>query len=209
MATSGLLLTAFAAVHAWGNTKLFLGEEHFNAYARFLREVGTPIFPHSGLLWLTRLSLLLAAVAHVVAAWQLTRQGTTARPVAYARRLPSAAAFTAPVMRLSGLVIGVFVVYHVLHLTVGSAHPAFLPESPYRNTVLAFREWPAVLAYAAAMLALGAHLYHGITSAIQSLGLVFGPRSERLWRLVAVVVTVGVTGVNLLVPAAVLLGVVG
>jgi succinate dehydrogenase cytochrome b subunit len=208
MAASGLLLTGFVVLHAWGNAKLFQGAEHFNAYARFLREVGEPILPHEGALWLMRMGLLLAVGLHILTAWQLTRQGVSARPMNYAQRRVTAGGFTAPVMRVSGALIALFAIYHLLHLTTGTAHPAYVPGDAYHNVVAGFRQWPVSLVYVVAVLALGAHLRHGIWSAMQSLGLT-GAATDRLWRAVSIAIALAVTAVNVSIPIAVLAGLLG
>jgi succinate dehydrogenase / fumarate reductase cytochrome b subunit len=75
-------------------------------------------------------------------------------------------------MRIGGLLILVFLIYHILHFTVGTAHPSFAEGNPYANVVNAFRNPIVVIVYELALIAVGLHLFHGTWSAFRSLGLV-------------------------------------
>lgn len=83
-----------------------------------------------------------------------------ARPVRYRHRVSGAV--TARIMRWGGLLIGLFVVYHVLDISVGVAHPDFRPGQVYRNVVADFQRWYVTAAYSVAVLAVGLHLRHGL-----------------------------------------------
>jgi succinate dehydrogenase / fumarate reductase cytochrome b subunit len=208
MAATGFILVGFVVAHMIGNLKIYLGAEHFNAYARFLREVAEPLLGYSGLLWGVRVVLLACVVLHIAAAYQLTRLNQAARPVAYAvgRRPASYAAWT---MRWGGFVLLLFVIYHLLHFTLGSVGYApgeFRHLDAYHNVVIGFQVWPVSMFYVAAMLALGLHLWHGTWSMFQTLG-VMSPRWDLAVQTASGVLAVVVVAGNVSVPLAVLTGV--
>ena len=207
MASTGVILFGFVFVHMLGNLKLYLGPEHLNDYAHWLRTVGAPAVPETGLLWSFRIVLLAAVVLHIWSAYAVTTMSWAARPIAYTGRAYVKASYAARTMRWGGVIILLFVVYHLLHLTWGSAHPEFVANDPYRNVVVGFRVWWVSAFYIFANLALGLHLYHGLWSMFNSLGMT-NARFES-WRrnfalAFAVVITVG----NLSFPIAVLMGIV-
>ena len=207
MATSGIVLFGFVLLHMVGNLKLYEGPRVLNAYAEFLRTAGEPAVPRSGLLWMARLVLLAAVALHVTAAWQLTRAAHAARPVAYAAAARVHTSYASRTMRWGGVIILLFVVFHLLHLTWGVVHPSFVPGDVYHNVVAGFQVWWVALFYIAAQVALGFHLYHGLWSLFQSLGWSH-PRFNR-WRRwlahgFAWIVTLG----NVSFPLAVLSGLV-
>jgi succinate dehydrogenase cytochrome b subunit len=199
MAATGVILVGFVVIHMIGNLKIYLGAEHFNAYARFLREVAEPLLGYSGALWGFRVVLLACVVLHVAAAYQLTRLNQVARPVGYA-------AWT---MRWGGVVVLLFVVYHLLHFTLGSVGYGpgqFRHLDAYNNVVIGFRVWYVSVFYLAAMLALGLHLWHGTWSMFQTLGVI-DPRWQRAVQTAGAVLAVVVVAGNVSVPLAVMTGV--
>ncbi len=172
MAVSGVVLVGFVLGHMVGNLKAFQGAEKIDAYAEFLRDMGSPIFGHGQVLWLVRIVLILALVAHVVAAIQLSRVGWGARSQSYRRALDSeASTYASRSMRVGGVVLLVFVIYHLLHMTTGTVHPDFVVGGVYHNLQAAFSSWVVAAVYVLAMLALGMHLYHGVWSGFQTLGI--------------------------------------
>lgn len=207
MAVSGLILVLFVIGHMAGNLKVFQGPEKFDAYAEFLREMGYPLVGHGQLLWVVRIVLLVALVAHLGAAIQLTRLGVEARPVRYRRWTPDASTYASRTMRWGGVIVLAFVVYHLLHLTFGAAHPDFVAGAAYHNVIVGFRSWPVAASYAVAVTALGFHLYHGVWSVFQSLGANH-PDYNRYRRPLAGAVAVVVTLGFITVPIAVVTGLV-
>lgn len=207
MALSGFVLFGYVAGHMMGNLKVFLGAEEFNAYAHWLREVGAPALPHYSFLWAVRVFLLLAVVVHVVAAVQLTRMNLEARPVRYQRLSPAVSDYAARTMRWSGVLIFFYVVYHVMHLTLGNVHHDFIPGDAFHNLVTGMQLWPVALVYIVANLLLGLHLYHGLWSFFQTLGLSH-PEWDPLRRRFAVGASVIVTVGFLSVPVSILSGIV-
>ena len=208
MAVTGIVLFGFVLVHMLGNLKLYQGPEKINGYAEWLREVGSPVLPHSGLLWIARIVLLGAIVLHVTAATQLTLKNRRARPERYQRRVAIQSTYATRTMRWGGVIIALYVLYHLAHLTWGTAHPSFVAGDVYGNVVAGFKIWWVSAIYIVAQIALGSHLYHGLWSMFQSLGW-WEPSDPRDWRrrfaqVFAGVITLG----NLSFPLAVLAGVV-
>jgi succinate dehydrogenase / fumarate reductase cytochrome b subunit len=207
MAATGILLFGWIFAHMFGNLKIFFGRESFNHYAEFLREMGSPLIPPTGLLWTTRIALLGAVGLHIWAATSLTLQNRRARPIDYRELRPIELDYAARTMRMSGYLLAGYVVYHLLHLTFGWVHSEFLPSDPYGNVVKGFQAAPAALVYIFANLLLGLHLYHGLWSLFQSLGWSHPAYND--WRRpfaasFAVVVTLGFISV----PLGVLAGIV-
>ncbi|MCZ6600278.1 MAG: hypothetical protein O7A07_05505, partial [Acidobacteria bacterium] len=103
--------------------------------------------------------------------------------------------------------MGIYIIYHLLHFTVGSAHPSFSAANPYSNVISAFQAWPVSMIYIVANLLLGMHLYHGLWSLFQTLGCNH-PRYNPWRRVFAVTFSIVVTAGFLSVPIAVLSGLV-
>jgi len=186
MAATGVILVGYVLGHMIGNLKAFQGAEKIDGYGAFLREMGGPILGHNQALWLVRIGLLIAVVIHIVAALQLTRRIQLARPRPYSRKLDSeASSYASRTMLLGGILLLTFVVYHVLHLTVGSVHPDFEHGAIYHNLQVAFQSSLTAGVYILAMIALGFHLFHGIWSGFQTLGLNH-PKYNRYRRPLAV-----------------------
>ena len=207
MAVTGVILFGWIFLHMVGNLKLYLGPEHMNEYAHWLRAFGTPAMPETGLLWVSRLVLLLAVVLHIHAAFALTMMNREARPVGYRDREYAVASYASRTMRWGGVIILLFVIYHLLHLTTGQVHPSFVQDDPYHNVVAGFRVWWVAAVYIVANLALGLHLYHGVWSMWSSLG-VTNARVNAWKRPFATVFAVLITMANLSFPIAVLTGIV-
>ncbi len=180
MAVTGIILFGFVLVHMLGNLKLYEGPQLLNNYAGFLRSVGGPAVPPSGLLWIARLVLLVAVFLHMWAAWQLTLLNRQARPADYVRRDVVHTTYASRTMRWGGIIILLFVIYHLLDLTWGVTNPSYVEKDVYHNVVASFSRWWISLFYIVAQLALGLHLYHGLWSLFQSLGWNH-PRFNR-WR---------------------------
>jgi succinate dehydrogenase / fumarate reductase, cytochrome b subunit len=202
MAATGIVLFGFVLAHMAGNLQLYLGAETMDGYAVFLRE-----FLHGAGLWTVRAVLLACVVLHIWAATSLTLADRAARPIGYREWEARESTWASRTMRWSGVVLLVFVVYHLLDLTFGVVNPGFEEGHVYHNVVASFRSAPVSLFYIAAMLLLWSHLRHGVWSMLRTLGLSH-PRYEQLaHRLAAVFATVVVAG-NISFPLAVLLGVV-
>ena len=203
MAATGVVLFAFVVGHMLGNLKVFQGPQPFNDYAEGLRLVGAPFFGRGQLLWLVRLVLLAALAVHIWAAYGVTRASWAARPVGYRRLDAVETTYAARTMRLGGILIVLYVVYHLLDLTWGVANPAFAPGDAYANLVASLQRPLISACYIVANMAVGLHLYHGLWSAAQTLGLNHAP-TGRLRRGFAGAVAGAITLGYLVVPVAVL-----
>ena len=208
MAVTGAVLVLYLVAHMIGNLKIFLGEESLNTYAEWLRVVGEPALPAQGLLWLVRIVLLVAVVAHIVAATVLARRARRARPVKYAHRRPVSTSYASRTMRWGGVIILLFVIYHILDLTTGTLNPLGVRGEVYDNVVADFSRWYITLAYTLAVVAVGFHVRHGVWSALQTLGRSSGPYQTR-YKAIALVFAVVLTAGFLAVPFAVQFGLVG
>lgn len=207
MAVTGLILFGFVLGHMAGNLKLYLGAEALNHYAEGLRELGAPFFAHGQALWVARIGLIVAVLLHIWSAWALTRIAHRARPKGYAVVDRQAATYASRTMRWGGVILIFFIVYHLLHLTFGTAHADFDPKDVYHNVVSGFQNPLVSAVYIVAQIFLGLHLYHGLWSLFQSLGLT-GPRFDKVRRQFAVVFALIVSLANISFPVAVLTGLV-
>lgn len=207
MAVTGLIGIGYAVLHMLGNLKIFQGPEHFNAYAEFIRSVGAPVLPHGTFLWTLRLGMLAAVALHIASAVMLTQQSHASRPIGYAQIPRVQASFASRTMRWGGVILALFLVYHILHITTGTLHPHFEPGSAYANTVIGFSSWLVSLIYVVAMLIFGLHVYHGFWSLFQTLGL-DNTRVTAFLRGVALALAGALTCGYVAVPVAVLTGIV-
>ncbi|MFF0820461.1 succinate dehydrogenase cytochrome b subunit [Micromonospora haikouensis] len=209
MAVTGILLVLFLVAHMLGNLKIFTGETAFDHYAHWLREIGTPLLPSTWFLWIQRTALLAAVLAHIGAATVLAVRARAARPVKYAHRKKVNGSYAARTMRWGGVIILLFVIYHILDLTTGHLNPQGDPGNPYGNVVADFapERWYVTLFYTLAVVALGFHLRHGAFSAFRSLGQQT-PAGERRARAAALGFAVVLCAGYLVVPFAVLTGLV-
>jgi succinate dehydrogenase / fumarate reductase cytochrome b subunit len=209
MAVTGLLLALFLVAHMVGNLKVFVGATSFDGYAHWLRTLGEPVLPYGWYLWIQRTVLTAALIGHVGAATVLARRARRARPVRYAHRPPVRGSYAARTMRWGGVIVLLFVVYHLLDLTTGTLNPVGDPGRPHANVVADFApsRWYVTLFYALAVLAVGFHLRHGLHSALRSLGQ-RSAAGERRARAVSLAAAAGLCAGFLAVPFAVLTGLI-
>jgi succinate dehydrogenase / fumarate reductase cytochrome b subunit len=208
MAVTGIILLGYVFAHMVGNLKLYISETEMNEYAEWLRRLLYPALPETAALWGMRLVLIAAFVLHIHAAASLTITNRKARPIGYvSERDYVAANFASRTMRWSGIIVGLFVVFHLLDLTWGPANPDFVRGEPYQNVVASFERPAVAIVYILANLALGFHIYHGAWSMFQSLGW-NNPRFNSWRRWFAAVFAIVVAGVNISFPLAVLTGLI-
>jgi len=204
MALTGVVMFGYLIGHVSGNMLIFKGPAAINSYSKFLHD-------SKGLLWGTRILLLVSVAIHIWATVRFVTLRGAARPVAYAMKEAHGTTFAARTMYWSGPVIALFIIYHILHLTTGTAHPNFHADPAthevdvYRNLVDGFSSPIASILYIAAMLAIAAHLSHGVWSMLQTIG-VNRPNWECALRTIAVIFAVVICGGFVAVPVAVLLG---
>lgn len=172
MAVTGVFLILFIIAHMVGNLKIFFGKEELDAYAHWLRTIGAPNLHEEWFLWIQRALLSVCAILHIATAISLARRARKARPVRYQHRPKVEGEYAARTMRWGGVIILVFVVYHILDLTTGHLNPNGAHLRPGANIVADFQveRWYVTLVYTLAVLILGLHLRHGVRSALQSLG---------------------------------------
>jgi succinate dehydrogenase / fumarate reductase cytochrome b subunit len=164
VAVTGLIMFGFVFVHMAGNLLVYAGPEAYNAYAESLQA-------NQALVWGVRLVLLGSLVAHVATIIQLVQMNGAARPQRYGKGLRYRA--STPMsrhMKLGGLVLLAFIIYHLLHLTVGVAHGDFIRGDVYHNMTTGLKNPIVGVAYIVSMVALAAHLNHGAWSMMQTLG---------------------------------------
>jgi succinate dehydrogenase / fumarate reductase, cytochrome b subunit len=214
MAVTGIVFAVFVLVHMIGNLKVYTGAEHFDAYAHWLRTLFEPLLPYEGALWIFRIVLGGCLIAHVTAAAMLYVRARRARGT-FRRRGLAWRSFAARTMLVGGIVLLLFIVFHILDLTVGArpaASAAFQRTTTetshaYANLVASF-ERPAVAAfYMLAMIILGAHLAHGLWTAVNDLG-VMGQRVRQVATAAGGLLALAVMLGNLTIPVAVLTGLV-
>jgi succinate dehydrogenase cytochrome b subunit len=210
MAVSGLIMLLYLVAHMIGNLKIFFGAGEFNHYAHWLRTVGEPALPHRVFLTLVEAVLTVAVILHMWSAVSLARQARRARPVRYAVR-PAAREhrYATHVMRYGGVVILLFVVWHLLDLTFGAVNPKGGDAEPYDKVVADFApsHWYITAFYVIAVIMVGLHLRHGVWSAFQTLGWGRRRRQRGLRLLADTVAAVIVLGF-VSVPVMVTIGVV-
>ena len=207
VAVTGLGWIGFVFVHMIGNLKLFLGPEGhgdrtpaLNVYGEWLRERGAPAFPRTVLLWILRFGLIVMFVAHVVLVAALGYRNRAARPQRYEKTAHVQANPASLMMKWGGVTILAFLLFHLAHFTWGvSPDIDFKRGDPYTNMTQAFyhRPWMGAI-YLVAMVALAGHLYHGIYSTAQTLGI-NRARREALVRRIATAVAAVVVGGNVII----------
>jgi succinate dehydrogenase / fumarate reductase cytochrome b subunit len=214
MAITGIVLLAYVVAHTIGNLKIYLAIEasgvyEIDEYGHFLREFLYPILPRHLFLWIMRMGLLIATILHVHAAVVLTYVNRRARPVGYeGPRRYLVANYASRTMRWSGFIVLAFVLFHLADFTWG-----IQPYSPegweagavHANFLLTFSRLPVVVLYVVANLALGLHLYHGVWSMFQSLGI-NSPRFNPWRRYFAIATAYAITLANISMPISVYVG---
>jgi len=200
MAVTGIVFFGFVVIHMIGNLQIFAGAEQLDGYAAFLHS-------KPAVVWALRLILLGAVGLHVLAATQLTLQSWRARPRKYVKQRYQESDYAARTMRWSGPLLGLFIVYHLLHLTTGQAHTTFVAGNVYANVVAGFSSPAIAGVYIVGMVLLGLHMYHGLWSLFQTLGANH-PRYNHLRRAFAATATLIVVCGNISMPVAVLAGII-
>ncbi|MBA4067197.1 MAG: hypothetical protein C0501_26525 [Isosphaera sp.] len=219
VALTGLGLVLFTAFHLVGNLKVFQGPAAINGYAYFLtHDLGI-------LIWVARAGLLGLFALHVFLALRLHSRTAAARPVPYRYHATVRASAASRSMVLSGVVVGLFVLFHLAHYTFGAVKGAEVEpgrvvnyldlkyrmpsgvevHDVYSMVVAGFTTPWVVALYAAAQVVLFVHLLHGVQSSFQTLGLKnrrFAPAIRALGFLVAF----GILAGNLLIVFGVLAG---
>jgi succinate dehydrogenase / fumarate reductase cytochrome b subunit len=207
MALSGIIMLLYLIAHMIGNLKVFAGRESFNGYSEWIRTIGEPAVPAQTTLWIIRLVLVVAVVAHFWAAVSLWRRAKRARPQSYVTKKLPAETYAARTMRWGGVIVLLFIIWHILDLTVGAVNPDGTGTTPYDRLVASFSNPFITAFYVVALVLLGMHLRHGIWSATQTLGQSNRSR-ERSVNAFAIVFSTALIAGFLIVPFSVLFGLV-
>jgi succinate dehydrogenase / fumarate reductase cytochrome b subunit len=179
MAITGLIGIGFVISHMIGNLKAYLGVVNhegaraydLDVYGEYLRELLVPILPRTVFLWILRLVLIGAVLLHIHAAYSLTVLNRKARPVKYqSARDYQVASFASRTMRWTGVIVVLFILWHLADLTWGWLNPDFERGAVYRNLDASLSRVPVAILYIVANIALGIHLFHGVWSLFQSIG---------------------------------------
>jgi succinate dehydrogenase / fumarate reductase cytochrome b subunit len=207
MAVTGIVMLLFIIAHMLGNLKIYFGLESFNAYSEHLRAIGAEIVGESGVLWILRVVLVASVVLHIAAATSLARKAHRARPVQYYNKGVREGSYAARTMRWGGIIIALFIIWHILDLTTGTVNPLGQTQDVYSKLIASFDRWYVSIFYILAVVVLGLHIAHGLWSSIQTLGGNSAVRQNSLKAMsfaVAGVITVGF----LVVPLSVMFGLV-
>lgn len=215
MAVTGLLFALFVVGHMAGNLKLYLpahgGEEALDEYGAFLRSMGEPLFPHEGALWIIRAVLLVAIIAHIYGAIALTTRSKASRgKFSRSNLMGGLDSFATKTMLVSGLVLLLFIIFHLLDLTMGVQPIApgdFAEGAVKANMIATFSRWPVTIVYVIAMCFLFLHLTHGIRLAASDLGIT-GAKWRQTFLILAYIIPAVVCIGNIVMPLSVALGLV-
>jgi len=180
MAITGIMWMGYVLSHMAGNLKIYMGAEDLNHYGEWLRTLATPFVPRTVFLWILRGGLIAAFALHVHSAWSLTRMNAKADRKYQGDRDFIAANFASRTMRWTGIIVALFILWHLADLTWGWVNPDFVRGDIHNNMIESFRRVPVAILYIVANLALGVHLWHGCWSLFQSMGW-NRPRFNR-WR---------------------------
>jgi succinate dehydrogenase / fumarate reductase cytochrome b subunit len=226
-AVTGWVLTGFVLVHMLGNLQIFLGRDQYNSYAQYLKSLG-PV------LWLLRGILLAAFLTHIAITLRLKKRNLDARPVRYVYERSKVASIPAQYMVVTGLLILLFIVFHLAHFTFGAIDrvddksrgetisyldlkdpnwhdpldPSRTRPDVYRMFIDGFRNVPISILYIVFMGILGLHLIHGVRSSFQSLGINNSKINHGLG-LACTGLTFLIVAGNVFMPIAVMLGLIG
>ncbi|MDO5499539.1 MAG: succinate dehydrogenase cytochrome b subunit [Propionibacteriaceae bacterium] len=219
MALSGLIMVGYLLIHMYGNLKMFSGRDPetgawaYDEYAHYLRVIGYPLLPEEGLLWIIRVVLLAAILVHMWSAfslWSRARKATGGSR-RYANSKAIQRSYASYTMRWGGVTILLFVIYHLLHFTIGGAANPVIDTAPGQETIFprvveSFQNPIVFISYAIAMVAVGLHIRHGFWSAFATLGANTSPGARRFWSTVALLIALVIALGFLLGPAFILFG---
>lgn len=215
MAVTGLIFALFVVGHMAGNLKLYLpdhdGQPSIDVYGEFLRDLGAPLVPHGHLLWIIRIVLLACVIAHIYGAFVLTKRSKASRGSFKRSNLMGGMdSFAAKTMLVTGAVLLLFIIFHILDLTMGVAPAAsaeFVHGEVKANMIATFSRWPVTIFYVLAMCCLFLHLTHGIRLAASDLGIT-GHKWRQAFIVLAYIIPAVVCLANIVMPLSVALGLI-
>ena len=172
MALTGLGLIGFVIAHMIGNLKVYLGPSEINEYGEALRDLGGHLIPRTWALWGLRIGLIVMFALHIHAAVTLTRMNQTSNAKYQSPRDYAAVNFASRSMRWTGLIIGLYVIFHLMDLTWGVfLGDEYVRGDVYHNLTESLSTIPVTIVYIVANVALAVHIFHGVSSMFQSLGI--------------------------------------
>jgi succinate dehydrogenase / fumarate reductase cytochrome b subunit len=215
MAVTGVMLLGFVLFHLFGNIKLYLGVIEHNGeqaydvdlYAEGLRDLATPIFPRTWLLWLLRFGLIGAFVFHIHAAYSLTRMNLATNRSYESKRDWVAANFASRSMRYTGVIVLAYLLFHLADLTWGWVDADWRRGEVQHNVVESLSNPVIAVIYIVANVALAIHIFHGVYSIFQSLGI-NNPQYNQLRRYLAMALAAIILVGNVSFPIAVLTNII-
>lgn len=210
MALSGALFVLYVLLHMYGNLKIFGGVQAFDEYALHLRTILMPILPFGGFLWIFRVVLVVALVAHAYAAFWLWSRANGARTNRYVAKQAAVATLRSRAMRWGGVTLLLFLVWHLLQFTILKINVGneAVGDSAGKLVISSFQVWWNVLIYLLALAALGLHLWHGVWSGAQTLGWTSSTKARRTARTTGLVIALVVSVGFAIPPLAILFGIV-
>jgi succinate dehydrogenase / fumarate reductase, cytochrome b subunit len=208
VAITGIILILFVIGHLLGNLQIFIGPDWINGYSQHLHDLGP-------LLWLIRIFLICTVIIHIYVTIKLAIENRRARPERYIDKDYVKATFASRHMVMSGLIVFVFIVYHLAHFTFRKTDPRFALLKPdplghydvFSMMVYGFQNYLVSGFYVLGLFLLTLHLSHGSSSFFQSLGLNDRKLTPRLafgGRVFAWLLFIGYTSI----PVAILLGLI-
>ena len=209
MAITGLIMVGFLLMHMYGNLKVFLGADAFNHYAHWLKgDILYPLVPSGTFIWIFRVFLLVAIVAHIWSAAVLTGRAHSARSSKYAVTKRLSQTYAARTMRWGGVIIAAFVVFHLIQFTIIPGSFGGSGDEPHSMVVASFTQWWMVALYAVCMVLICMHIRHGVWSAFTTLGANTSAQARKNLNLLAIVVAVVLYVGFMIMPLAVLFRVI-
>jgi len=201
MGVTGLIGIGFVILHMAGNLQVFMGAERFNDYARFLR-----IEP--ALLWTVRIVLLIMVILHIWASISLAALNIfKARPVGYVKKKNAGSTYASRTMYWSGPIVLAFIIYHLMQFTWGVGGTPFEEGRAYQNLIAGFQVPVISIFYVIAMALLMLHLYHGVWSLFQTLGMThprYTPLLRRLAKVLSILLFLGFISIPISVMAGII-----
>ncbi len=209
MGVTGLIGIGFVILHMAGNLQVFIGQSKLNSYGAMLHG------PLAELTWLLRVILIVSLILHVTMAYQLTQRSAAARPIGYQKKQPQVATLASRTMKWGGVLLLVFIVFHILHFTTETIDPGGWRgmtdleghRDVYGNIIASFHVWWVALFYIVAMIFLGLHLYHGAWSSVRTLGYAKSSAHPLHRKIALAVAAIGWLGFTL-VPVGVIVGLI-
>ena len=217
MAVTGLIMIGFLLMHMYGNLKMFLGVDAFDHYAHWLKGktddggILYPILPAGWFIWIFRFALLASVILHIWSAASLSAKTLANRGSKYQVGKKKVQTYSSRTMRWGGIIIAAFLIFHLLQFTIvpGSLGTGGDPgDAPHTMVVAGFQQWWMVLIYAICMVLICMHIRHGFWSAFATLGGNMSAKSFRILNILAIIVAVALFIGFMVMPLAVLFGVI-